>query len=236
MDDVAKNTLGTVGMGSFTGVAVAILKGYSVPATAFSMGLNWGMLALPFYTIRHGMMSYRRELNKSRNVENWVRRDADELLSSGIAGGVVGLAAGYIYKGKYGVSPGFFMFTGIAVCGQLVYTGLRHLRIYFALKDSTPAIATTSLKEKIHNQKFKPIQDIGVQDTRASDPFRNVFERFISTIGQVVDFPEWASPLVNALDPDYRKRLNYRIRILQDEIEELEKQRGLQNSEKLLEH
>ena len=220
--NVAVNTLNTAGMGSIAGMAIAVFKGYSVPATAFSMGMNWGILGLPFYSLRSGMISYRRKLNHENKIENFVRRDRDELLSSAFAGAVVGIAAGYIYRGRYGISPGFFMFTGIAMTGQVAYTLLRHLRIYMALNNSTTLKEHnyTSLKDKITFQKFK-MNDAKEADTKKWDPIRDAFEGMVSLIASVVDIPEWASPLTKALDEDYRRELNAKIRALEDEIQRL---------------
>ena len=220
---VAVNTVASVGMGSIAGMAIAILKGYSVPATAFSMGMNWGILGLPFYSLRSGMMAHRRKLNHENKIENFVRRDRDELLSSAFAGAVVGGVAGYIYRGKSGLSPGFFMFTGMALTGQVAYTLLRHLRIYMALNNSETLgqeLTHTSLKDKITFQKFKTKDEKEV-DTKKWDPIRDAFEGMVSLIGSVVDIPEWASPLTKALDEDYRRELNSKIRALEDEIQRL---------------
>jgi hypothetical protein len=164
------------------------------------------------------MMAYRRKLNHDNQIENYVRRDRDELLSSGFAGAVVGSVAGYMYRGKYGISPGFFMFTGMALGGQIVFSLLRHSRIYMALHDSNEDIHT-SFKEKITHQKFKT--DSREVDTKKWDPIRDAFEGMVSLIGKVVDIPEWATPFTRALDEDYRRELNAKIRALEDEIQRL---------------
>ena len=179
--------------------------------------------------LRCGMLAYRNSINHGQGIDSFKRRDKDELLSSIFAGGIVGSSAGYIYKGRFGVMPGLFMFSGIAATGQIIYSFLRHARIQYALKEqgiSDHKSSRFSIVDHIKNgSRFKNILDNEeiVPEKYDWDPVRDGFEALVSIIGSLIDIPEWASPLVNALDSDYRKKLNYQIRILEDEISQLQK-------------
>ena len=83
-------------MGSVLGVVWAKAKGAHWPTWGFYMGSNWFMLSLPFFTIRDASLGYCRWRNVHRGVSDMRRIDQDELLSSVMAGSMVGSWAGYL--------------------------------------------------------------------------------------------------------------------------------------------
>lgn len=126
----------------------------------------------------------------------------------------------------------------MASVGQFIYTYSRHHRLNKALhlhnsklNPSDPITIpppSPSVREIWQSYKFLPNEDFTVQD-RDLDPLKDFFNFGVAKInswfGNSEEIPDWASPLVNALDIDYRKKLNLRILILNRQINELEEQK-----------
>ena len=56
------------------------------------------------------------------------------------------------------------------------------------------------------------------------DPVQELFLMIRNTIKSNIDLPPWTSPLMNAIDLDYRKALNVKISVVRAQVAKLEKQ------------
>lgn len=146
-------------------------------------------------------------------------RDWDEMASTLAAGSTVGMGIGYFWRGPKAIIPGILTYSLIAGFGQAVYTRLRHYRQTLALEHSIappeePFRFRELLKTKSMESNYGEI-----------DPIQMLMGWVRDTMASVVDLPSWASPLVNALDLEYRNRLNYKIAFLEQQIGELSPQK-----------
>lgn len=56
------------------------------------------------------------------------------------------------------------------------------------------------------------------------DPAKEAFDSLSSWIAAKMDLPPWASPFVNALDIEYRRKLNFSIEVLERQVEDLSRE------------
>jgi hypothetical protein len=195
------------------------------------MGANYLTISLPFFTTRAALLAIPYE-NKLKN------KDRDQMLASVVSGATIGASLSYYTRGTYAIIPGLITYGLIASVGQFIYTYFRHQRLNKALhlhnSKLTPSDPITipppspSVREIWQSYKFLSNEDFTVQD-RDLDPLKDFFNYSVAKInswfGDSEDIPDWASPLVNALDIDYRKKLNVRINILNGQVSELEEQK-----------
>lgn len=62
------------------------------------------------------------------------------------------------------------------------------------------------------------------QTSKEFDPFSDMFNWARDKLAEKVDMPTWASPLVNAVDLEYRRRLNFKISLLHNQIDDLSRE------------
>lgn len=205
----------------------------------FQMGSNWFLVSTVFFTTRESILTFRDRFlsNNDDPVKRIVSRDWNEMIASAGSGAFVGGITGWIWRGPMAIPAGVIMYAGITSTGQFIYSSARWYRMKEAWKIH---------QQQQHQQLFQPYesslpptpaphkesywrrtaafrQDHNKDPKEASDPIKFVFDFIISQVRYHLDgLPEWASPLANAIDVEYRKRLNVRIRILEDQIEELQ--------------
>ncbi|KAJ3085219.1 hypothetical protein HK102_000205 [Quaeritorhiza haematococci] len=118
----------------------------------------------------------------------------------------------------------------IATGSQFAYTFGRHWRQnvglrYHEERQQQALSAATNAEEKPwwkhpFREKARSLHDL--DDGPNPDPFKDVVlwirDKIADTVGGL---PDWASPLANALDLEYRQKLNVRLRILERQVTEL---------------
>lgn len=213
--------------GGILGLIIANSTGRSIPFTVLSMSTNYLFLSIPFYSIgfltlaiRFASLNLLSVRNAKNGVADYTRRDYDDMYSSLIAGSILGSGAGFMQRGKWGILPGILGYGFIAGAGQAIYSKLRHFRQQVALRP-----------EKESGFTFRDVLEGKTGDSFGEiDPFQMLFAWGKRQLERVVTIPSWASPLVlilifnfqvNAVDLDYRHRLNYKISILEEQIENL---------------
>ncbi|KND00372.1 uncharacterized protein SPPG_04696 [Spizellomyces punctatus DAOM BR117] len=214
--------------GSTLGAIFAAVRGQSRLAWAFSMGTNWVLAFAPFFGIREAVLHYRYQKNAAEGVDSFRMRDKDELISSITSGAIVGAGMGLIWRGPRALLSGSLMYSLLACGGQTLYLVGRQWRL------------RTALQQRIDNQSPIPDRDQGFSLSRfwqmeilrpdpsakpapaaEIDPVGSLFVWARDKINANVDLPDWTSPLLNAWDIEYRKRLNIRLKILESQVGEL---------------
>jgi hypothetical protein len=114
----------------------------------------------------------------------------------------------------------------LASIGQAIATRLHYARLQFAL-DSLHAKAPASLTFR---QKLDHIWVQSGEEQKDFDPFSDMLNWCARKLQERVELPDWTRPLIYAVDLKYRyqclhrERLNYKIAVLQNQIEQLERQ------------
>ncbi|KAJ3412977.1 hypothetical protein HDV05_008692 [Chytridiales sp. JEL 0842] len=227
---MAQCTAFATGIGAMSGAMIAPFRAQSSLAWGFSMGANWFTLSLPFFALREAIMHVNHSINNSRQIENWKLRDKDEFIASMGSGTVVGLGAGYIWRGPVAMPAGALMYGIVAGSLQLAVTAFRRQRQEWAYTYSQrappppPSPSSSSLDpsnkgiykhfpEPFHAEARDPSQDAGWDPVGEFVMYlRNKFKAHVEVV------PEWASPILNALDLEYRERLNIKIASLEGEV------------------
>ena len=119
-----------------------------------------------------------------------------------------------MYRGKYAILPGIVTYGLIAGLGQYSFTYLRHKRQKIASTWNDPTTEKQSLLKNLY------VWNPSLIPKEADDPLKSAIQYIVKLFG---DLPDWASPFGNALDIEYRERLIYRIKVLEEQIEELKK-------------
>jgi hypothetical protein len=131
---------------------------------------------------------------------------------------------------------GGLMYGMISGSLQLAYTYLRHYRQRLAFKEAMnplPPLATIPTSEaseesrgiyKHYPEPFHPtIRD--PSEDKGYDPLGELIKwARVKIKSQIVDTPKWASPILNALDLEYRDRLNFKIRVLERQVGKLKEE------------
>ncbi|KAJ3406373.1 hypothetical protein HDU80_011385 [Chytriomyces hyalinus] len=211
-------TVGTTLSAMVVGSAWGVIAGQGAMGYSFAMGSNWLTLSLPFFAVREAVLQQRQHLNKVYNRVNFKHRDSDEMLASGIGGGVVGGGLARFVRGSWAVGGGAIIFGALAAVTQSAFTQVRHWRqeaghrMLHDSEENAPGFAAVLRDHPIREG------DLAFDD-HGWDPLRELVTymrgRFIRSVDAV---PSWASPFVNALDLDYRKRLNIKIEILERQV------------------
>lgn len=160
-------------------------------------------------------------------------RDKDDVIASMISGGVVGGGLGLLWRGPKAIIAGSLMYSAIATGLQTVYLLGHHWRLNKALQqhiqESSPnqeiekpfSLARFWDREILRKDPHLP-PDKG----KEIDPVGAVFMWAKNKINENVEVPDWTSPLLNAWDVEYRKRLNVRLKVLESQVGELRRNVG----------
>ncbi|KAJ3130580.1 hypothetical protein HK100_007941 [Physocladia obscura] len=241
LNNVYAGTLASTLTGATGGAAWGIVRGYGPVGYSFLMGTNWLCLSLPFFVIRESVLQHRSKLNSAYGRENWRHRDSDDMLASLVGGAVVGSGLAYYTRnellstldsGSFAVTGGGILCAGVFGVLQFGATKLRHAR-----QEAGAARKQRELDVIAGNDDSQQQQSLGkllknppprdeIFDERGWDPL-NDFTKYLR--GRAVNtfdenFVSWASPVINALDLDYRNRLNAKIAILERQIASLNSQ------------
>ncbi|KAJ3280670.1 hypothetical protein HDU79_011447 [Rhizoclosmatium sp. JEL0117] len=218
-------TVGATASAAAVGGLWGIVAGQGPVGYAFLMGTNWLSLSLPFFVTREAILHQRQRLNPVYGRRNWRHRDGDEMLASTVAGSVVGGGLAYYTRGSLAVIGGGIMFGTLAAVGQYAATKFRHAR-----QEAGYAIAKgEEKKEKRIDLRNQPEREPESFDDHGYDPLREFTQylrrKVLDRMGDVtVTNGGWVSPMLNALDLDYRKRLNIKIEILERQVSSLKVQ------------
>ncbi|KAI8848505.1 hypothetical protein BC829DRAFT_393711 [Chytridium lagenaria] len=211
--------------GSSVGASLALFYAESSVAWGFGMGANWAVVSLPLF---------RHYVNGVREVPNLLVRDKDEMIASTLSGAVVGGGLGYIWRGPRSIPIGMLVYGSLATLLQFTATSLRHYRQSLSLTLETPSTSTPpstllskwqTLPRFTSNPTHEPVGRFEI------DPLGSLVGWIT---GKVVDRSGgghelgaaawWASPVLNAVDMEYRVRLNKKIGILERQVEKLRKE------------
>ncbi|KAJ3194911.1 hypothetical protein HK101_001583 [Irineochytrium annulatum] len=166
-------------------------------------------------------MHYRHYVNNKRGVPNLLMRDKDELIASAISGTLVGGSFG----GSAGI-PAYALVYGVGcAAAQWSYTLLRHWRLRAAMQQRDDELNKRPRPQTMM-EWWRSVDRFGHVDKQPQgytyDPVGEVLGWIRSRVMANFDVPAYLSPLVNAVDVEYRVRLNTKADILKVQIENLE--------------
>ncbi|KAI8617634.1 hypothetical protein BC830DRAFT_1166849 [Chytriomyces sp. MP71] len=234
--DSAKNVYMAT-TGAVAGAVLGVVAGQGPVGYSFGMGSNWLLVSLPFFAMREAIIRHRQSLNAiySHRQPAFQHRDADEAFASTLSGSVIGGCLAHYTRGPLAVAGGAIMFGGLGLAGQSLFTFLRHKRqeAAFRLKHAPTLQQNEEEPVSLKHNKIRSESDPHFDD-HGWDPLRDATEYLQKMVGNAFggeeSVPAWASPMVNALDLEYRKRLNIKIDILERQCASLRyqlKQRGI---------
>ncbi|KAJ3219233.1 hypothetical protein HK099_004766 [Clydaea vesicula] len=222
---ILKATLISGCLGCFQGVTIAALKGESKFAYGLMNGSNWIIISCPFFSIREAILYRKHYKNIKEGRSNLLYKSKDDAIASSISGMIVGGGLLYWKKGKYAIPAGVVFFgLGFSTL-QFGYSLFREYRLNKAVSlANIPIEEDLKKKPSIFENPFKDHDSFDFMKVEeASDPVRYIIEGAINILQNTLGkFPDWLSPVANALDPVYRSKLNTRIYILETQIKELE--------------
>ncbi|KAI8590384.1 hypothetical protein BDZ88DRAFT_108786 [Geranomyces variabilis] len=214
--------------GATFGSLLASARGQSRLAWGFSMGANWTVVALPFFGIREGVLYYRHWQNDQRGQDSYRLRNKDEIIASIASGAVVGAGIGLMWRGPKAMIAGSLMYALIACGTQSAYLFARQYRLRRGLEQrlqstQLPTPPPWSLRQFLEQDILRSESHAGTKSLADSDfdPLGAVFMWARNKINENVDVPDWTSPLLNAWDFEYRKRLSLRLGILEVQVADL---------------
>ncbi|KAI9328520.1 hypothetical protein BDR26DRAFT_53024 [Obelidium mucronatum] len=220
-------TVALTGTGAGVGALWGIVKGQGPVGYSFLMGTNWLCLSLPFFVVREAVLHHRQRLNPVYGRLNWKHRDSDDMLASVVGGSVVGGGLAFYTRGSLAVVGGGIVFGTLSAIAQFGFTQFRHARQEAAYELQNGEEQKAS--KKYMDFRNAPPREGTSFDDHGYDPLREFTQwaqkKIINKVGgvAVVD-GGWVSPILNALDLEYRKRLNVKIDILERQISSLRTQ------------
>ncbi|KAI8916023.1 hypothetical protein EDD86DRAFT_9583 [Gorgonomyces haynaldii] len=143
----------------------------------------------------------------------WKTRDKNLMWASSISGSVVGSCVGLIWRGPLAIVPGALLYGLLGGFGQASANWLHYWRI-------SNALVTTEDKmtmRELFRTPFTPEQ----REQPVYDPIGDAAKWIQTKLTKTIDTPVWASPLVHAVDMQHRKKINYQIILLQDQVRDL---------------
>ncbi|KAJ3033433.1 Mitochondrial inner membrane protease atp23, partial [Rhizophlyctis rosea] len=221
------------GAGAMVGTCYAYVnKLHSVGGTA-PWVMNWMLVSAQFLTLREGILHLKYFLNDKRGISSFTTKNKDDMIASSISGAVVGGTIGNMWRGPPAIPAASLMYALIASAGQLGITQWHAYRLNQSLKISQGITEPKHIPwyTKLKNMhRHDPFPDLRQQELDANggiprstqvDPVADAWVWMRDKINEVVELPEWASPVANAFDIEYRKRLNKRLEILELQVLEL---------------
>ncbi|KAI8816388.1 uncharacterized protein EV422DRAFT_545850 [Fimicolochytrium jonesii] len=216
--------------GASLGALFAVAKGQSHVAWGFGMGANWVTASLPFFGLREGILHYRYARNAAQGIDSFRMRNKDELVASIASGAVVGAGLGFVWRGPKAIIAGSVMYSLIACSTQTIYLLFRQYRLRQGLaqhiRQQNPSAEPPqpwSMRRLLTLDLLRPDSHLPYDHSaqKELDPIGSAFIWARDALNRSVDLPEWASPLLNAFDVEYRKRLNVRLEILEVQVRDL---------------
>ncbi|KAI8914988.1 hypothetical protein DFJ77DRAFT_464245 [Powellomyces hirtus] len=216
--------------GSALGALLAAARGQSRLAWAFGMGANWVVVAGPFFALREGVLHYRYAQNAHTQTDSYRMRNKDEIIASIASGAVVGAGLGLLWRGPKAMIAGSLMYAMLACGGQTAYLLGRQYRLREGLKQrlrddairsGDPPPREWSLARFWEMDITRPESHLPAPPKKELDPLGDAFVWARDMINANVDMPDWTSPMLNAWDIEYRKRLSIRLGILEVQVRDL---------------
>ncbi|KAI9096964.1 hypothetical protein DFS34DRAFT_129644 [Phlyctochytrium arcticum] len=232
---IAQGSLAAGLTGASCGAILASYRGHSRAAWAFSMGTNWVVLTAPFLGIREVVLHYRLAKNAQEGINSYRTRNKDEMIASVAAGAFVGAGVGLVWRGPMAMIAGSLMYSALACGGQFSYLLARDWRLKRAVQERMNTINPPPAVEpdkcafslsRIWDMEILRENAGEVVEAAEIDPLGSLFIWARDKVNQNVNVPEWASPLMNAWDIEYRKRLNARLEILEAQVADLKEKAG----------
>ncbi|KAJ1552103.1 hypothetical protein HK096_001344, partial [Nowakowskiella sp. JEL0078] len=201
----------------------------------YSLGMmsNWSLIAFSFLSARELVLQARSYSNHRRNIPNWSVRDKDDLIASTFAGTLVGSVLAYKWRGPYAIPAGILAYGSLSISAQYGVSSLRHWRQRQgqlleneAANPSEKVITPFSPDYWRSANQFRDNPNFDREESTL-DPIKDLFLWSVSKMKTLVnlegdDVPAWASPFANALDLEYRHKLNLRIQVLERYVQQLE--------------
>lgn len=215
LPNIFYTTAATALASTICAASYAHIKGLNIPATAVHQASNTLLVALPFLTIRETILHFKPKTSVNR----------DHAIASTASGMAVGAWIGWLWRGRWAIVAGMGIYGGIAATGQFILSAARNYRYtlinsrlekgyYYEARKERATIMSLMRDPFVENSEMKVDE--------ADDPVKEVFQWFVRQLEDTFGrFPERASPFVNALDLEYRMRLNRRIELLERQIKEL---------------
>ncbi|KAJ3124502.1 hypothetical protein HK098_001113 [Nowakowskiella sp. JEL0407] len=204
------------------------------------MAANWLVLSLPFFLSRESILAIAP-----------FHRDNNELLATTLSSSLLGSVLAYNWRGLPAVPAGLLVYSSLGFISQKSLISLRHWRQSIALQlleqqqseaqQSTqkPSVLDSTYWSK--NHQYQEARSLTDREEAELDPLKSLFDWSVSGIKWLLrlhpdNVPDWASPLANALDLEYRKLLNVRLRVLEADVQELENRIETLRDNKLKDH
>ncbi|KAJ2961057.1 hypothetical protein NQZ79_g3634 [Umbelopsis isabellina] len=220
--------------GAGTGSAMAVLRNASVKQFATSTAVNCGVFGVTFFSIRESYLAYQRSKNPQYGLKISQTQDADALFSSAMAGATTGGLLASAARGPRGLIPGFFIFGAFCTTGQLLYTAGYHWRQSIILRSQgsnnesvgSPIQVSTSLQRNInipaHSTVFDQDETFMNQTAQDREWNRNTEKK---SLWDWFEVPKW-SPIRKLTDEEYKAILDAKLRELEAEMEEIDREIG----------
>ncbi|TPX41881.1 hypothetical protein SeMB42_g05369 [Synchytrium endobioticum] len=226
-------------IGASLGALYGEVKGLSRLSYAFNMGANWMIVGLPFFSLRELVLVYSKEVKARQGCSPWHRLGRDEFIASTLSGSLVGTKLGHMWRGWKAVPAGIIVYGGLAGIAQLTITSVRRWKqdtAYMEWKKAVGLIIDSPVhtvdnatrarwwKNQENFYRKRDQDDVVVPPSNYYwDPVKDGLDWVSNKINQHVTLPEWASPMANALDIEYRKKLNMQIQALEAQVTVLRK-------------
>ncbi|KAJ3103426.1 hypothetical protein HDU97_010172 [Phlyctochytrium planicorne] len=200
--------------------------------------------------MREGVMHCRHYINHLYGHSNILRRDYDEMIATVTSGTIVGGGLGHIWRGPRSIPMGMLVYGLLAATSQYTYTTFRRWRLKqgFELELASqlpPTPPKPSLLEQWKTMpRFRTSEGYPTDKSQDWDPvgalvkwvLGSFSEKFIPKTEQGdLDLGAsawWASPVLNAVDMEYRLRLNAQIEALEGQVSFLREKVELKLKEK----
>ena len=192
--------------GALAGTIYAELYNKSKPAYAFSIGMKWTMVAIPFFTIR-----------------KLIFHNDYQLTSSFVSGAIVGCGIGMIWRGPRAILPIAVLHGFVGLGGQFVVNMVDKFRYSVAIKK----LESLNMIEIPKQMEYKNRNEQVVKE----DPIKLIFNRVRDVVLNAVGVENIPDCIIYATDIEYRKKQLLKIGILRTQIYDLKKELENKNIE-----
>ncbi|KAJ3300070.1 hypothetical protein HK104_004792 [Borealophlyctis nickersoniae] len=223
---ILKSTGIMMAIGGAAGYTLAVFRKKKEMKLLWQWGMmmNWGMISFPYFTIREGLLWQTYNSNNKRGLSNFKYRRYEESVASALSGAITGTGLVWFARGFKYAMPGFFMGGTIGFLGQQAVRIFNQWRVQKSIEHDEMDAGVRPLPEpKWAQPRMPPMRDMS-KPVGHRDPFAELVLSLRDRVKKLRDdkpWPEWASPLVNAYDVEYRKNLNIRKEVLEYQVKEL---------------
>jgi hypothetical protein len=184
------------------------------------MASTWTLAAIPFFSIRQ-LILYSKPIPQSLH-----QSDKNNMTASAISGAFLGIGTGYYWSrgNKYALIPAACVQSVLAIIAQTVATSITHKRIAIAIKKlENPQEPDNKVHWKNNLTRLPNGKDLPDRSQSDMDPMKHLIESFRNVFINTF-FPDSPSYVIHATDLEYRRKLNLKIAILSDQIQELKEE------------